>query len=244
MPQGRGRLNLPVAQLIPQDRGLMNRAGQLPRRPMTKAGRMSGKPNNLANQPTIRVRRQHTLLKRKPRIMVDLPIELARLTSNKLVVQPMPMDSEHTIKAKGLINLLRNRLNSMVGKLKREPQTGVHKHMIKVGKTSGKLNNGDNQLRREHPTGARPHMIKVGRTSDKPNNGAHPHMIKARRTSGKLRNQLNSGVSKQSEKLLTGAHPPTTRVGRISSRPNNGDNKLREKPRIGAHKHMIKAERT
>ena len=208
MPQDRGQLNLPVAQLIPQDRGLMNRAGQLPRRPMTKAGRISGKPNNLASQPTIRVRRQHTLLKRKPRIMVDQPIELARLTSNKPVAQPMPMDSEHMIKARGLINLLRNQLNSMVGKLKRKPLTGDLKHMIKEERTSGKPNNGDSQLRRELRTGVHLLTIRAERMSGKPNNGAHPHMTKAGRTLSKLKNRLNSGDSKQREKLLTGALLP------------------------------------
>ena len=69
-------------------------------------------------------------------------------------------------------------------------------------------------------------------------------MIKAKRTSGKL-----------SIKPRNGAHKHMTRVEKISSQPNNGDNmlrnrlnngasKLREKPQTGDTQPMIKARKT
>ena len=95
----------------------MMRVRRMSERPMTKVGQLLNR------------------LKRMFLLTVDQLMIKARETLNKLVVKPMLMDKKHTTKARELIKLLRDLLNSGVSKLKRKLKTGDSKPMTKAKKT-------------------------------------------------------------------------------------------------------------
>ena len=110
---------------------LMTRVRRMSERPMTKAGQLLNR------------------LKRMFLLTVDQLMIKARETLNKPVVKPMLMDKKHTIKARELIKLLRDLLNSGVIRLKGKLKTGASKPMTKAEKMSDKPSNGVRRQRRE-----------------------------------------------------------------------------------------------
>ena len=124
----------------------MMRVRRMSERPMTKVGQLLDR------------------LKRMFLLTVDQLMIKAREMSNKPVVKPTLMDKKHTIKARELIKLLRDLLNSGVSKLKGKLKTGASKPMTKARKMSDKPNNGVSRLRREQKTGALQLTTKAEKT--------------------------------------------------------------------------------